>query len=153
MCSVNQFWTSKEDCWIKKHKGALASSAPAPTYPLATHLVLYNQYKIFKYHSAENRSTCLLNSNFQTDNMTQIDILRCSCPEMFYKNVFLKVVQNSHENICARDFRCIFLNFATFLRTLFLKNTSWWVLLMSSGNVSTLWHLILHFKFWFLNCQ
>lgn len=101
----------------------MASSAPAPTYPLATHLVLYNQYKIFKYHSAENRSTCLLNSNFQTDNMTQIDILRCSRPEMFYKNVFLKVVQNSHENICARDFRCIFLNFATFLRTLFLKNT------------------------------
>ena len=61
--------------------------------------------------------------------------------------MFLKLSQNSHKNTCTRvDFlinllknrlwhRCFPLNFAKFLRTSFLQNTSGWLLLkLQTGN-------------------
>ena len=56
-------------------------------------------------------------------------MLRSSRPEMFYKKVFLEVLQNSKENTCARILtslkkelwrRCLLVNFAKLLRTPFL---------------------------------
>ena len=65
--------------------------------------------------------------------------LRSSCPEVFYKKLFLEISQNSQENTCAYNFtkkpqpttllkrdwhRCFPVNFGKFLGTLFLQNTS-----------------------------
>ena len=56
----------------------------------------------------------------------------------FIKKGFLEISQNSQENICARAFlllkkrlwqRCFPVNFAKFLRTRFLTEHLWWLLL------------------------
>ena len=73
--------------------------------------------------------------------LNQLFILRtlCTRPQVFYKNkLLLKVSQNSYENTCVGVAfynkvaslklrlwqRCFLVNFAKFLRTTFLQNTS-----------------------------
>ena len=77
---------------------------------------------------------------------------------VLYKNVFLKISQNSQENTCARfsfliklqtsacNFikkrlwhRCFPVKFSEFLRILFLQNTSRRVFLTYSGKAENLW--------------
>ena len=65
---------------------------------------------------------------------------RSSRPEMFYKKAVLRILQNSQENTCARISpqstllkkrlwcRCFPVNFAKFLRALFLIEYLWWLI-------------------------
>ena len=60
------------------------------------------------------------------------------------KKVLSEILQNSQENTCARVFfliKCFLANFAKFLRTPFLQNTSGWLLLEIKRNLSTLGYL------------
>ena len=78
--------------------------------------------------------------------LNQLFILRtlCTRPQVFYKNkLLLKVSQNSYENtyvgvafynkVASLKLRlwqrCFLVNFASFLRTTFLQNTSVWLVL------------------------
>ena len=76
--------------------------------------------------------------------------VRCSCPEVFCKKVFIKISQNLQENTCARDsfliklqflikkrlwYRCFPANFAKFQRTSFFTKHLQWLLLVCSSFV------------------
>ena len=80
---------------------------------------------------------CIKKSKFGT--------LRSSPPEVFCKKVLLEMLQNSQENTCATVsfsiklqavkkrlwHRCFPVNFAKFLRTPFVTESLWWLLLYS----------------------
>ena len=51
-------------------------------------------------------------------------LFKSSRPEVFCKKMFLEISQNSQENTCAR----VAVNFAKFLRTLFLTEHQWLLL-------------------------
>ena len=81
--------------------------------------------------NAQNNHKSSFALNFLTSLETVVQ--RCSL-----KKVFLEISQNSQENTCARVsfsikvhlyYMCFPVNFVTFLRTPFLKEHLWWLLL------------------------